>query len=287
MECLGGLTTHYLTKNHVLVYLTMFLAQHLSHYLQYSYRTSFSCTINKPISTYLNLWLLDLPLKIFLTSYHSSNYYATDPQIGTYNHLHSTTKMTAATPDKSHLPGSYNYAKLNRLTQAKILEYEAGDLNSLFVYGSLMLPDLAIRRLEGIPNKNQESELAQRMTPGTLNGFIRQAVRNSAFPAISDKGGKHDVVEGMVIFGLTDAHLGRLDRFEGGHFSREMVSVRIELANGSSLDSFIYAYVFAQDESLLLDPAVATWSLELFVQTPEYHHLVRHSSSCLPYFLGA
>lgn len=183
--------------------------------------------------------------------------------------------MAGTSSNTSHIPTSYSIAKNNQLTRQQIEEYENESSTAVFVYGSLMLPNLAVRRLKDSVTEADELDLAQRMTPATLKRFRRHAVRDMVFPAIIDCDGEQDIVEGMVIFGLTGEELGRLDRFEAGLFARIEVSITIDLQDGTQFEHFVQVYLFAQDIRLLLDPAVATWSLEQFLETPEYSNLVR------------
>ena len=181
----------------------------------------------------------------------------------------------AGTASSTALPASYNVAKNNLLTREQIDEYEVESSTAVFVYGSLMLPNLAVRRIKDSATEADEMEVAGRMTRATLKGFRRHAVRHTVFPAVLDNGSEEDTVEGMVLFGLTESELQRLDRFESGIYFRVEVAVNIELQDGDSIECFVQAYVFARDENLLLDPAVTTWTLEQFIQTEDYSNLIQ------------
>lgn len=69
-------------------------------------------------------------------------------------------------------------------------------------------------------------------------------------------------VKGVLVTGLTDGDLRRLDFFEGSQYDREVVSVELPAKDGSSKSSSITAevYVFNEVEYLEEDE----WSFEEF-----------------------
>lgn len=146
----------------------------------------------------------------------------------------------------------------------------------MFVYGSLMLPGLAIRRVRETVTDEDESNFVQRMTPAWLSHHNRFVVRDSPFCALVDQGAEGDVVEGFLIFGLTAEERGRLDRFEAGKYSRETVEVVIvALERPDSTEIMTYkldveTYIWAGATDQLVPVTETEWSIENFVLTSEY-----------------
>jgi gamma-glutamylcyclotransferase (GGCT)/AIG2-like uncharacterized protein YtfP len=99
---------------------------------------------------------------------------------------------------------------------------------SSFVYGTLMSPAILRRVCYGpeLPNSTTRTlplHLVSR--PAILPGFQRHRVRIADYPAIIRREGS--AVRGMLVTGLTEGDMGRLDIFEGDEYARVKVRVRL------------------------------------------------------------
>ena len=91
------------------------------------------------------------------------------------------------------------------------------------------------------------------MTPATLKGYRILIQRSSFCPAITDeietdRSMAEHTVNGLVIFGLTHAQVGALDRSETGLFYRQGLQVEIEVIGpdgrekqSEAVDAYIWA----------------------------------------------
>ncbi|PWY79659.1 hypothetical protein BO70DRAFT_429866 [Aspergillus heteromorphus CBS 117.55] len=86
----------------------------------------------------------------------------------------------------------------------------------LFFYGTLMAPPVLHRVIHGPqpPAKWQVDSLTIR--PALLPNYRRHRVREADYPGIVATGKGESSVLGMVVAGLTDGDVHRLDMFEGG-----------------------------------------------------------------------
>lgn len=179
------------------------------------------------------------------------------------------------------LPASYLQAQKNFLTLDQITQWSSAG-TGIFVYGSLMLPSVAARRIA--PDDIDEATFTDRMTPASITHHTRLAVRDTPFCALVDQGSPDDTVHGFVIFGLTPQERGRLDRYEAGQYSREPVDVVIaarqrpedddEKTQLSTLDLGVETYIWAGPADRLVPVTETVWSLQDFLQAPEYRVLV-------------
>lgn len=131
---------------------------------------------------------------------------------------------------------------------------------------SLMVPAIAAHVIDNSEDCMDEDRMNSLITPATLSGFQRFAIKNTIFPAVLDAF-SGTLVEGLVLFGLTSAQRGRIDNFEGGRYSREAHDVRITLASGEEEIIEADVYVWARDPSELQEQEEKLWSLEEFLKT--------------------
>jgi gamma-glutamylcyclotransferase (GGCT)/AIG2-like uncharacterized protein YtfP len=97
---------------------------------------------------------------------------------------------------------------------------------NLFAYGTLMCEDI----MEEVSGHCLSS------TPGMLKDFSRRPVKGEHYPGlVPDRKG---TVEGVVYLDLPDGAWGRLDRFEGQMYRRQVVQV--ELNDGTILPAATY-----------------------------------------------
>lgn len=99
---------------------------------------------------------------------------------------------------------------------------------SLFVYGSLMAPEVIRAVIGRVPAS----------CPAVLSGYVRHPVRNQAYPGLipcqrqqsmDDDDVQGDMesssTTGLLYKDLSDLEICRLDRFEGDEYSRTTVQV--------------------------------------------------------------
>ncbi|MEM6854836.1 MAG: gamma-glutamylcyclotransferase family protein [Planctomycetota bacterium] len=84
---------------------------------------------------------------------------------------------------------------------------------TVFTYGTLMISDV-MRAVTGQTFSSQ---------PATLNGYARFRVKGEVYPGIVAATDTH--IDGRLYMDVDDTSLGRLDRFEGEIYARQMVKV--------------------------------------------------------------
>ncbi|MCJ1429366.1 hypothetical protein MMC29_007280 [Sticta canariensis] len=179
----------------------------------------------------------------------------------------------------THLPASYFQAKRNIFTLDQIEQATDDNTKALFVYGSLMFPGLAVRRIMDTVADEDEHNFIRRMTPAFITHHTRLAVKDTPFCALVDQGTADDKVEGLVIFGITAEEIGRIDRYEGGMYSREEVDVvipayeRPDLTGHMLVECKAWTYIWAGWGDQLVPASEAEWRREDFILTPEYRAL--------------
>lgn len=189
----------------------------------------------------------------------------------------------------THLPASYFQAERNILTLDQIDQAAEVNTEALFVYGSLMFPGLAVRRIMGTVADEDEHHFIRRMTPAFITYHTRLAVRDSPFCALVDQGTEDDRVDGFVIFGITAKEIGRIDRYEGGMYSREEVEVvisayeRPDMTEPMLVERKVWTYMWAGTEDQLVPASEAEWRREDFILTPEYRALVGEYDDLEPF----
>lgn len=132
-----------------------------------------------------------------------------------------------------------------------------GALCDLFVYGTLMAPDV-MQRVTG---------KTFHFVPATLADYARYRIKRRVYPAIIACSG--GTVDGLLYTGVDDASLRRLDAFESGIYERRTVSV--QRADGEQATAWVY--VLAPSYTHLLRKAA--WSLEEFKRVHLSAYLTR------------
>ncbi|KAL1919088.1 uncharacterized protein VTP21DRAFT_2469 [Calcarisporiella thermophila] len=131
---------------------------------------------------------------------------------------------------------------------------------SLFVYGTLISEDVLQMVLcpQHWTSPERRAKLSTlQCSPAILQGYKRVRVKQADYPAIIE-GEASEAVEGVIIEGLTDMDIERLDRYEGDEYARVQVSV------STSTGSFpAYTYVWAADRSFLEEH---TWDFQEFAR---------------------
>lgn len=88
-------------------------------------------------------------------------------------------------------------------------------------------------------------------TPAILSDYCRHRVKYADYPAIVSEEG-HTVL-GVYATGLTEANMDKLDFFEGSEYSREKVTVKLQIRKGEKLveeEKSTFAYVFLKPDFL-------------------------------------
>jgi len=99
-------------------------------------------------------------------------------------------------------------------------------MKSLFVYGTLMFPEIQRKIIGRCPKKQR----------ATLHGYARYKIKDANYPAAIPE--PESVIQGYVLFELTDEELKRIDQYEGAEYKRIPVSVSLE--DGTSFETFAY-----------------------------------------------
>jgi gamma-glutamylcyclotransferase (GGCT)/AIG2-like uncharacterized protein YtfP len=116
------------------------------------------------------------------------------------------------------------------------------DTYSSFVYGTLMSPAIIRRVCYGpeLPNSTTRTlPMHLKFHPAVLAGFQRHRVRIADYPAIIRR--ESSTVRGMLVSGLTEGDMGRLDIFEGEEYARIKVRVRLVRTKGDLDDEGVKA----------------------------------------------
>ncbi|KAG0558349.1 hypothetical protein KC19_10G021500 [Ceratodon purpureus] len=85
-------------------------------------------------------------------------------------------------------------------------------VRNVFVYGSLLAPEVLIALLHRVP----------RASLAVVHDFHRYSIKNRIYPAVLPK--KGDKVFGKVLFDLSDQELHILDEFEDVEYTKSIVS---------------------------------------------------------------
>ncbi|EEA24227.1 hypothetical protein TMatcc_007300 [Talaromyces marneffei ATCC 18224] len=103
--------------------------------------------------------------------------------------------------------------------------------HTFFFYGTLMVPAILHRIIHGssTPEPWQKALLTTR--PALLPGYRRYRVQNADYPAILPYAPPDESsVLGVVVTGLTEGDVLRLDWFEGSMYEKRAVKVRVPKA---------------------------------------------------------
>ncbi|KAH6638733.1 hypothetical protein C7974DRAFT_306053 [Boeremia exigua] len=99
--------------------------------------------------------------------------------------------------------------------------------HTAFFYGTLIAPPVLHRVIWGSPTPPTPTHAALLTTrPAVLHGYQRRRVRGADYPAIVPAEGGE--VRGVLVEGLSEGDVWRLDVFEGGEYVRRVVRVRVE-----------------------------------------------------------
>lgn len=120
----------------------------------------------------------------------------------------------------------------------------------LFVYGTLMAPEVLNALLHRVPSKRS----------AVLQGHSRYTVKDYSFPAIVCDDDSA-AVEGMLLEDLSEREMKALDFYEDEAYERLDVMVSVRSADGGNEEAAAMAYVWPLSEKHLLDVG-KTWDYE-------------------------
>lgn len=115
--------------------------------------------------------------------------------------------------------------------------------NKLFVYGSLMAPEVVQTLLRRMPSKIQD--------PAFIHGFTRHPVRGCAFPGLVRSLTPSSRVEGLLFEDLTVKDMEILDWFEDEAYEKIVVDVHVQGDNsvvGSVVQALVYLWSHPLEE---------------------------------------
>jgi gamma-glutamylcyclotransferase (GGCT)/AIG2-like uncharacterized protein YtfP len=120
------------------------------------------------------------------------------------------------------------------------------DLSALFVYGTLMVPEVLVALLGRVPKRNR----------ATLKGYRRYAIAGECYPAIITD--PTTDVEGWLLTGLTPVEMATLDAYEGDAYVRLQVTLTVD---GTKTFGDCYVWRSTSDVRFGRDD----WNLETFL----------------------
>ncbi len=122
-----------------------------------------------------------------------------------------------------------------------------------FIYGTLLVPEIW-NAVTGL------SFAAAAPRVAVLEGYVRRRVHGATFPGILATGQSDDVVDGLLITGLTPPILDRLDRYEDDFYLRREVRVTVSGAGNNPATCQTYIVPASEKHVLSDDP----WDYEWF-----------------------
>ena len=136
-------------------------------------------------------------------------------------------------------------------------------LSTAFFYGTLIAPAVLSRVLFGPSHASATSTTRRPLhtpRPALLRGYERRRVRHADYPGIiPHEGGE---VKGVLVAGLTQGDVFRLDVFEGDQYARREVDVLLADGRGGDGETVrALAYVWTAD---LRELEAREWDYEEF-----------------------
>jgi hypothetical protein len=173
---------------------------------------------------------------------------------------HTNPIPTETEPSTIRIPPSYLYALGNRLTSQQVDAFLDSPLRPSFFYGSLMFPKV----ISGVTHIADVDSIIKNMTPATLPGYRRFAIKWAEFPAVLPSDEPDDAVYGVLMFGLTETEKDRLLAYESGLYNVEATTVEIELIDQTNrmLTADVYVWNGPRDDLVV----GMVWSVEKFLQ---------------------
>jgi hypothetical protein len=170
----------------------------------------------------------------------------------------------------SKLPKSVLQAICNRFTYDQVMKHSSMNFTNhrpSFASGSMMFPAFAVSKTPGL---TLESFVSQ-VTPATLRGYNRHAVRGRDWQALWPSEEPTDQVKGFIYFntGITVS----------ARYEVKGATAEIELANGNKLDLEVTVHVWNGKLDDLLPTTEKTWSPSTLLNSPYYKMIAMASEA--------
>ncbi|KAF2105922.1 hypothetical protein BDV96DRAFT_591789 [Lophiotrema nucula] len=215
---------------------------------------------------------LDLgPSEIAITSSAST------PTATTQDAAAATARGLGYSGDVSSLPRSLQIAINNRFTRQDLTTFkEDAELNfthalPYFFSGSFIFPSC----LRAVTDGTTLLSVANSMTPATLYGFNRFAVKGQPWPAMLPSTNSNDLVKGMLVFGMLDSQRRAIHRFENSMFDLRRTNAEIELMDGHKMIVDTGVYVWNREPGRLVSRDVKCWRLEDLMESSWFNFNIR------------
>ncbi|KAH8663072.1 hypothetical protein BGZ60DRAFT_80676 [Tricladium varicosporioides] len=165
------------------------------------------------------------------------------------------------------LPKSMQIALSQRFNKWAIKDLTSSRHRPFFFIGTFIFPAGIWCRTD--PKLVSLKQVAQSMTPGTLRGYARHAVRQQDWPALYPAQSVYTEAKGMVLFGLSEYH-HRIHELQGGMYDLKKETVEIELADGSPMQIEADVYVWNGDVYNLYPLREKCWSPSVLLNSRFY-----------------
>ncbi|KAH6678314.1 hypothetical protein B0J14DRAFT_650537 [Halenospora varia] len=168
------------------------------------------------------------------------------------------------------LPKSMQIALSQRFNKWTVKDLTSSRHRPFFFIGTFIFPAGIWCRTD--PKLVSLKQVARSMTPGTLRGYARHAVRQQDWPALYPAQSVYTEAKGMVLFGLSEYH-HRIHEFQGGMYDLKKETVEIELADGSPMQIEVDIYVWNGDVYNLYPLREKSWSPSVLLKSDFYQPL--------------
>ncbi|OKL64389.1 hypothetical protein UA08_00400 [Talaromyces atroroseus] len=165
-------------------------------------------------------------LHCYLVS-QSPNFQATRRQSRTFQQVEALLEISIRTLN-SKLVDALNLRNQQPRTSTNMAD--AG--HTFFFYGTLMVPAILHRIIHGSPTPEPWQKALITTRPALLPGYRRYRVIGADYPAVlklpsSSEEAAASSVLGVVVTGLTEGDIIRLDSFEGSKYTKRPVTVKV------------------------------------------------------------
>ncbi|GAB0143293.1 hypothetical protein EsHS_00003815 [Epichloe bromicola] len=122
---------------------------------------------------------------------------------------------------------------------------------SAFVYGTLMAREIFFSVCYNDESPPKVIRDLHTFTPAVLRDFCRHRVKFADYPGAVPEAGHQ--IKGILVTGLTDANIEKLDYFEGSEYERRKVQVQVlekvgeDEVPGKEASTFVYVFLKADD----------------------------------------
>ncbi|KAF2735911.1 hypothetical protein EJ04DRAFT_511370 [Polyplosphaeria fusca] len=181
--------------------------------------------------------------------------------------------------DISSLPRSFIIAVNNRFTRDDLARFqEDAELNfshslPYFFSGSFIFPSC----LRAVTDGTTLLSVARSMTPATLLGHNRFAVRGQPWPAMLPSINPEDCVKGFLVFGMLDSQRRAIHRFENNMFDLRRTKAEIELKDGERVTMDTGVYVWNQEPDRLVKKEETEWRVEHLIGSSWFNGIIQRA----------